>query len=244
MSGPVTLPPLRQIEFARLHERVYLEMREALIAGKFEPGHKITSRKLAAAMGTSDMPVRAAISRLTAEGGLEQQPNGTFVVPVLRRQQFREVMELRGLLEGRATELACGRIDDDGFCKLAEYSDALDRASQCEDIVAYLDANRKLKFTIYSYCGSPVLEWMIGMLWLRAGPTLRFHTHLLRQIAHINFHLEAIAALRARRRRAAGNAIMQDIIEGMRALLSVACFADEARTPTFDTLASATKTSP
>lgn len=221
--------PLRQIDFAPLHERVYLELRKALIAGRFEPGQKLTSRKLAAALGTSDMPVRAAISRLTAEGGLEQQPNGTFMVPMLRREQFREVMELRAVLEGRATGLACGRIDDDGFRRLDEYSNTLDSAARSDDIVAYLDANQKLKFAIYSYCNSPTLEWLIGMLWLRAGPALRFHTHLLHQIAHINFHLEAIAALRAHRRKAAGGAIMRDILEGMRALLSVASFADEGR---------------
>ena len=100
---------LAQIDFAPLHERVYAEMRQAVIAGKFAPGQKLTSRKLAAALGTSDMPVRAAISRLTAEGGLVRMANSTFVVPVLGRQQFKEVMELRALLEGRAASLACGK---------------------------------------------------------------------------------------------------------------------------------------
>ena len=100
--------PVSQIDFAPLHERVYEELRGALISGKFTPGQKLSSRKLAAALGTSDMPVRAAISRLTDEGGLIQLANGTFIVPVLSGNRFREVMELRALLEGRATALACG----------------------------------------------------------------------------------------------------------------------------------------
>jgi DNA-binding GntR family transcriptional regulator len=223
----VTKIPLDQIDFAPLHERVYVEVRRAVIAGKFEPGQKLTSRKLAAALGTSDMPVRAAISRLNAEGGLVQMANGTFVVPILGRQQFREVMELRALLEGRATGLACGNIDREGFKRLKAYADELDVASKDEDIVAYLDANQKLKFTIYDYCDSPTLMALIEMLWLRAGPALRYHLTILKRITRINFHRQAIKALEQKKPGAAAEAIARDIAEGMQAILSVARFADD-----------------
>jgi len=218
---------LSQIDFAPLHERVYAEVRQAIIAGKFEPGQKLASRKLAASLGTSDMPVRAAISRLTAEGGLVRMANGTFVVPVLGRQQFKEVMELRALLEGRATSLACGKIDREGLRRLHRHSRDLDGASKEEDIVAYLDANQKLKFTIYRYCESPTLITLIEMLWLRAGPALRFHLKVLKQITHISYHHQAIEALEQRQAKTAAGWIFRDIQEGMQSLLSVARFADD-----------------
>jgi DNA-binding GntR family transcriptional regulator len=221
--------PLTQIDFTPLHERVYTELRQAVIAGRFEPAQKLTSRKLAAALGTSDMPVRAAISRLTAEGGLVQLSNGTFIVPILGRTQFTEVMELRALLEGRATALACGAIDAKGFKRLQDYARTLDKAAKDEDIVAYLDANQKLKFTIYEYCGSPTLRTLIEMLWLRAGPALRFHMTILRRITKINFHHKAIKALKQKKAQAASDAIARDILEGMQSILTVAKFAgDEA----------------
>jgi DNA-binding GntR family transcriptional regulator len=223
----VSTLPVAQIDFAPLHERVYGELRQALMSGKFAPGQKLTSRKLAAALGTSDMPVRAAISRLTAEGGLVQRSNGTFIVPRITRPAFKELMELRALLEGRATSLACGRIDAEGLRRLHKYSDELDRASAADDIVTYLDVNQKLKFTIYSYCGSPKLYSLIEILWLQAGPALRYHATVLRGIKDINFHREAIAALEKRKRAAAGAAIARDIKAGMDALLAVAQFADD-----------------
>ncbi len=219
--------PLGQIDFAPLHERVYAEVRQAVIAGKFEPGQKLTSRKLAAALGTSDMPVRAAISRLNAEGGLVQMANGTFVVPVLGRQQFKEVMELRAMLEGRATNLACGRIDRDGFRRLQRHSKDLDEASKEGDIVAYLEANQQLKFTIYNFCDSPTLTTLIEMLWLRAGPALRFHLTMLKRITRISYHHQAIKALEQKKAKPAGDWISRDIIEGMESLLSVARFSDD-----------------
>lgn len=216
--------PVAQIEFAPLHERVYDELRSALISGKFTPGQKLTSRKLAAALGTSDMPVRAAISRLTAEGGLIQLSNGTFIVPVLSRDRFREVMELRALLEARATALACGRIDASGFRRLHKYSSELDAASEGADIVGYLDINQKLKFTIYGYCSSPTLHTLIEILWLQAGPALRYHSKVLREIARLNFHRQAIASLERGDRAAAARAIARDIKAGMRVLLKVGQF--------------------
>jgi DNA-binding GntR family transcriptional regulator len=219
--------PLTQIEFAPLHERVYAELRHAVIAGRFEPGQKLTSRKLAAALGTSDMPVRAAISRLTAEGGLVQLSNGTFVIPVLGRDRFREVMELRALLEGRATGFASGRIDAKSFKRLQDHARSLDKAADDQDIVAYLDANQKLKFEIYDHCGAPTLRALIEMLWLRAGPALRYHLAVLPRITKINFHHQAIRALRENRGSAAAEAIARDILEGMQSILTIARFADD-----------------
>src|SRR5262249_8633151 len=192
------------------------------MSGKFEPGQRLTSRKLAAALGTSDMPVRAAISRLTAEGGLVQRSNGTFIVPRVTRAAFKELMELRSLLEGRATSLACGRIDADGLRRLHKYSDELDRAAAADDIVKYLDVNQKLKFTIYSYCESPKLNSLIEILWLQAGPALRYHAKVLRGITDINFHREAIAALEKGKLVAAGAPIARDIKAGFAAPLAVA----------------------
>ena len=222
-----TTIPVGQIDFAPLHERVYTELRQALISGKFPPGQKLTSRKLAASLGTSDMPVRAAISRLTAEGGLVQRSNGTFVVPPVTRRAFKELMELRALLEGRATSLACKRIDLEGLRRLHKYSDELDLAANANDIVKYLDINQKLKFTIYSYCASPKLYSLIEILWLQVGPALRYHAEVLREITDINFHQEAIAALKGGKRAAAGAAIARDIKGGMDALLAAARFADD-----------------
>jgi DNA-binding GntR family transcriptional regulator len=53
---------------------------------------------------------------------------------------------------------------------------------------------------------------------------------VLRGIADINFHREAIAALEKRKRGAAGAAIARDIKAGMAALLAVAQFADDETT--------------
>jgi hypothetical protein len=153
--------------------------------------------------------------------------NGTFIVPVLSRRQFRDIMELRALLEGRATARACGRVDDAAFRRLHKYSAELDAASKDADIVRYLEVNQKLKFTIYACCTSSTLRGLIELLWLQAGPVLRYHSTVLQDITKINFHREAIAGLKRRNRAAASRAIARDIKAGMRALLRVGQFRAE-----------------
>jgi DNA-binding GntR family transcriptional regulator len=219
--------PLVRIDFQSMQDKVYEQITHVLMRGGFEPGQKVSSRKLAATLGTSDMPVRAALGRLLAEGGLIQNSNGTFSIPLIGRVKFREVMELRALLEGRATAEACGNIDRKGFKDLRECSEGLAAAIEQNDIHGYLDFNQRLKFTVYSYGPSGTLRSHIQLLWLQAGPFLRHLNTDLRQMTAANFHEDVIAALLGNERRKASTAMSRDILAGMNFLLQNAAFAEE-----------------
>ena len=229
--------PLVRIDFQSMHGKVYEQITQALMRGGFEPGQKVSSRKLASALGTSDMPVRAALSRLLAEGGLVQNANGTFSVPLISKRKFREVMELRALLEGRATAEACGRVDKPGFTELRECAAGLSAAIKRNDIQEYLDFNQRLKFTIYRYSPSRTLLSHIELLWLQAGPFLRHLNTDLRQMTKANFHDEAIAALKKDDSAKAAAAMSRDILAGMVFLLERAEFASDEPQPADDAAA-------
>jgi DNA-binding GntR family transcriptional regulator len=218
---------IREIEHLSLHEKVYAEIRRSLMAGQFEPGQKIVSRKLAVSLGTSDMPVRTALARLIAEGGLVQLGNGLTSVPSCSRRDFKQVMDLRVMLEARATHLACGNLTKSDFKALDGLAVSLDQASQAKDVSRYLDVNQSLKFCIYNRCGSEILLSMLRMLWLRIGPALRRLSESLDSIALSNFHAEAIAALKQLDAPAAGDAIARDIAAGRDLLLETAQFDHE-----------------
>lgn len=171
MNAQITKPiPLMRIDFQSMQDKVYDQITQVLMRGGFEPGQKVSSRKLAAALGTSDMPVRAALGRLLAEGGLVQNSNSTFSVPLISQRTFREVMELRALLEGQATSEACDNIDAQGLAELRDCAAGLDQAIARNEINDYLDFNQRLKFTIYRYAESRTLRTHIQLLWLQAGP--------------------------------------------------------------------------
>ena len=65
--GDAEPPRLARITHATLYEKVYEELRNALMSGRFLPGEPLTIRGVAEALGTSIMPVREALRRLAAE---------------------------------------------------------------------------------------------------------------------------------------------------------------------------------
>lgn len=218
---------LKQLKTVPMHERVYQELRRELMAGKIKPGGKLTSRGIAALLGVSDMPVRSALARLVTEGGLVQRPNGTIIVPLATRERFRDIMETRAFVEGRATAMACAMIDAEGIARARTHASRLEAAADNGNMLAYLDENQKLKFSIYDYCGSPTLLSFISLLWLQAGPMLRSLSGTLENITTINFHDDALAALDAGDAEAASQAMSRDILEGLAHLLETSRFADD-----------------
>lgn len=222
-------PSLTPINFQSMQDRVYDQLTTVLMCGGFEPGQQLSSRKLARALGTSEMPIRSALGRLLAEHGLTRNDNGTFSIPLIAKARFREVMELRALLERQAAVQACGRIDAAGFANLRKCASGLSLAIRLNRISDYLDFNQRLKFTIYEHTPSATLRAHIRLLWLQAGPALRFLNRDLRQMRSINFHKEAIAALASGEAEAAGEAISNDILGGMKFLLATASFAKDSQ---------------
>jgi DNA-binding GntR family transcriptional regulator len=166
---------------------------------------------------------------------LVKNANGTFSVPLISKRKFSEVMELRALLEGRATAEACGRIDELGFAELHACAAGLQAAIERNDIHDYLDFNRRLKFTIYRYSPSRTLLSHIELLWLQAGPFLRHLNTDLRQMTKANFHDEAIAELEKGNSAKAAAALSRDILAGMTFLLERAEFADDEAETAVDT---------
>src|SRR5579864_922767 len=95
-----------RIERETVQQRVYEVLRDQLMRGGFEPGQKLKIAELAAAFGTSAMPVREALNRLAAERAVEAMPNRSVRVPSLSKDSLRDLMETRFAVEGLAVARA------------------------------------------------------------------------------------------------------------------------------------------
>jgi DNA-binding FadR family transcriptional regulator len=82
-----------------LHDRVYRLLRHALVTGRIVPGRAVTLRGLAQSLGVSPMPVREAIRRVSAEGGLVVGANRRVWVPAMDAERYEELIHARTLLE-------------------------------------------------------------------------------------------------------------------------------------------------
>ena len=224
------LPQLGTLDATPLHEKVYQEIKDALMSGKFHPGQKLTSRSLAKALGISDMPVRVALGRLNAQRALSILPNGTAVVPDMSHKRFSELMNLRAHLEGLATELAATNLTRQQLKAIQRLCNELTSAAKGGEIAKYLLKNKEFKFAIYSVTSSDTLLFLIELLWLQVGPFLTRYADQfeggLSGILEIDHHEEAVSALEREDGAAARIAIEQDIRDGASYLLDHAAFDD------------------
>ena len=93
-----------------LQEQLYQRLRADLLAGRYLPGQRLKIRDLAAAWGTSPMPVRAALQRLAAEGALEGEAQRSLHVPQMDGERYRHLLQVRLSLEGLAAEAQVSQL--------------------------------------------------------------------------------------------------------------------------------------
>jgi DNA-binding GntR family transcriptional regulator len=210
---------IRQIghlERVTLGERVYLELRQLLMAGKLVPAEKLSLRYVAEAVGVSMMPVREAVARLVAEGALTVLPNRAVSVPLMTVSKLLELTRIRIEVEGFAAAQAAALWTDDDLRRIIEIDEAFrDAVKKPEaNVEDALRINKDLHFAIYEASASPILVSMIESLWLKVGPVINLD---LRASQRLNnggaekHHAMIVSALKRRNGAAARKALAADI---------------------------------
>jgi DNA-binding GntR family transcriptional regulator len=154
-------------------DAVYARLRQWITVGRFLPGERLKIRQVAADMGVGQMPVRAALQRLAAEGALLNSPHAGVAVPRLRLAEFDDLLQMRLLLEGEAAERGALRLDASQHAVLQGLCTQMAQALARQDGEAYLAANEDFHVLLYRAAGSPLLFSLIDALWLKAGPVSR-----------------------------------------------------------------------
>ena len=210
-------------EKTTLQERVYRDLRAAIMTGRFKPGRSVTIRGLAEDLNVSSMPVREALRRLVSERALTLKPNRRGGGPAVTLEAFEGLTEARVALERLAAPRAliaareAGRLEPLAD-ELARIDAEQDHAIEAGDWEAYLQKNLDFHFTLYAEANSRVSVPLIESLWLQIGPFLYLTRESLGVTYNEDRHKEAVAALRAGDGKALMRAIEQDIRDGMGSL--------------------------
>ena len=210
-------------------DRVYLQLRDALITGRFDPGQALTIVALANSFQTSPMPVREALSRLAAENAVEIASNGSACVPKVSVERLDDICRARVAIEGLAAQLAAEMAGPNDFEVIERCMQEHEAASASGDIYEMLLRNRDFHFSLYAASRSEVLEQLIDSLWLRYGPYMRMlSAHIAPQLESgihndfSNHHHAIVGALRQRDGNAARKHLVADIT-GTQKLLQKLC---------------------
>lgn len=155
-----------------LSDEIYDELKNRLILGQYLPGDRLSMRKLAGEFGTSAMPVREALKRLSSEQVIESAAAKAFNVPSLSRKRAADLFDLRALLESAAVEAVHATLTPDLLGKLEALCDRMDAHLKRRDYAAYVRDNHRFHFLLYRKAENPDLIAMIEQLWMKTGPSL------------------------------------------------------------------------
>ena len=105
-------------------DRVFSQLREAIVEGSIPAGSKISEPELARAYGISRGPLREAIGRLEACGLVVRRANVGARVVSMSSEQLLEIFHVREALEGMSARLAAQNMttaEIDDLCELLEH---------------------------------------------------------------------------------------------------------------------------
>ena len=148
--------PLRDVVFHRL--------REAIITGELEPGERLLEIPLSDKLGVSRTPVREAIRKLELEGLVTMVPRKGATVAGITRKHLQDVLEVRKVLEELAIELACQRMQEDGYHELEECQKKFRENIGSDDALELADIDEKFHDVIYHATDNERLVQMLANL--------------------------------------------------------------------------------
>lgn len=90
--------------------RAYEELRSRLFSNQYRPGMFLSERQLAAELGMSKTPIKAALERLEMEGFVTVSPQQGIIVCDLSDKEIADLYEIRMALESYVARSLAGRL--------------------------------------------------------------------------------------------------------------------------------------
>ena len=166
-----------------LRQKVYEQLRAKILGAELLPGEVISLRGLAEKFGVSLLPVREAVWQLESEKILVVESNKRIQVNHLTSADFKEILNLRLLLESEAVAKACQKRPAGAVAKVERILNAMQKHVGVNH-KAYIKKNDQFHKTIYSYAGSPLLMELIQRLLARVNPYIYLYAIHGRDLTH------------------------------------------------------------
>lgn len=146
------------------HELAYRRIRQRILDGRYQPGHRLVLSTLARELDISPVPVREAIRRLEAEGLVSFERNVGARVATLADDDWVQLVEMLALLDGYAFAAAAPQMTAERI-GVARALNAQLRLEQTHERV--MELHREFHRTIYGCCGNRHVIEALDWIWDR-----------------------------------------------------------------------------
>lgn len=152
------------IQWKTKTEMIYHILREAIVSGELKPGERIILRKIASDLGVSAIPVREAVKLLEAECLVDLSAYSEVTVSRFSEKDYRELFEVRILLESYAARRVVERLNEEFIQELDQIIAEMRICVNKEDYKGYGILNRSFHQTINAFSDNDQLRKMIDQV--------------------------------------------------------------------------------
>jgi DNA-binding GntR family transcriptional regulator len=146
---------------AALSDRIYATLKHRILTCAMMPRSRVVEKDLCAEMRVSRTPLREALNRLSLEGLISILPFRGYVVAPLTVEGFRELCELRRILESETAALCAERATDEEIARLDGLAELKYRREDRRTHEKYLRANSAFHQTLVQAAHNARLEAMV-----------------------------------------------------------------------------------
>lgn len=152
-----------------IREIVLEELRKAIFDNVLKPEDRLVEVSIAEAMGVSRTPVREALRQLELEGLATNTPRKGTVVQGISYDKAIEMYDIREVLEGLATKLACLNMPRIKIKELKEVLESMECNVINKDINKIYELNKKWNAIILESCNNEMLIKKVSDLYEHLG---------------------------------------------------------------------------
>ena len=141
-----------------LPDHVYAVLKQRILTCALAPGERLIEKQLCAELSVSRTPVREALNRLSHEELVSFQPHAGYRVAAISIAAFRNLVELRSLVEREAAGLAATRASPAQAAGLRELATIAFDPNDDRGFVEYCRANARFHLAVVRCAANPMLE--------------------------------------------------------------------------------------
>ena len=137
-----------------LPDKVAGLLRDMIVQDVLVPGQRIRERSLAEQLEVSRTPLREAMKVLATEGLVELSPNKGALVAKPSPREVQDMLQVLGVLEGLAGELACAQASQDQIDEIQALHYEMLASYARKDRLGYFKLNQKIHQAIVAASGN------------------------------------------------------------------------------------------
>jgi DNA-binding GntR family transcriptional regulator len=141
-----------------LPDHVYAVLKQRILSCTLRPGDRLVEKNLCADLHVSRTPLREALNRLSHEELVLVQPHAGYRVAPLSLAGFRNLIELRSVVESQAAALAAERATPADIAELRAHATLPYDPKHEQGFADYCRANARFHLLVVRAARNPMLE--------------------------------------------------------------------------------------